>query len=81
MASTHSRSAPTAVTSRLKTSAGDIDYNNISFENQMQQVLTNEIINKNFGNSGLLAVYVNFDPNNLKGASVSTYVSQAKNAL
>ena len=37
-----------------------------------------EIINKNFGNSGANAVYVNFDPNNLKGASVSTYVSQAK---
>ena len=63
---------------KLKTSAGDIDYNNISFENQTQQVLTNEIINKNFGNSGANAVYVNFDPNNLKGASVSTYVSQAK---
>lgn len=63
---------------KVKTSAGDIDYNNISFENQMQQVLTNEIINKNFGNSGANAVYVNFDPNNLKGASVSTYVSQAK---
>ena len=63
---------------KVKTSAGDIDYNNISFENQTQQVLTNEIINKNFGNSGANAVYVNFDPNNLKGASVSTYVSQAK---
>ena len=63
---------------KLKTSAGDIDYNNISFENQTQQVLTNEIINKNFGNSGANAVFVNFDPNNLKGASVSTYVSQAK---
>ena len=63
---------------KLKTSVGDIDYNNISFENQTQQVLTNEIINKNFGNSGANAVYVNFDPNNLKGASVSTYVSQAK---
>ena len=63
---------------KVKTSAGDIDYNNISFKNQTQQVLTNEIINKNFGNSGANAVYVNFDPNNLKGASVSTYVSQAK---
>ena len=63
---------------KVKTSAGDIDYNNILFENQTQQVLTNEIINKNFGNSGANAVYVNFDPNNLKGASVSTYVSQAK---
>lgn len=63
---------------KVKTSAGDIDYNNISFENQTQQVLTNEIINKNFGNSGANAVYVNFDPNNLKGASVSMYVSQAK---
>lgn len=63
---------------KVKTSAGDIDYNNISFENQTQQVLTNEIINKNFGNSGANAVFVNFDPNNLKGASVSTYVSQAK---
>ena len=63
---------------KVKTSAGDIDYNNISFENQTQQVLTNEIINKTFGNSGANAVYVNFDPNNLKGASVSTYVSQAK---
>lgn len=63
---------------KVKTSAGDIDYNNISFENQTQQVLTNEIINKNFGNSGANAVYVNFDPNNLKGASVNTYVSQAK---
>lgn len=63
---------------KVKTSAGDIDYNNISFENQTQQILTNEIINKNFGNSGANAVYVNFDPNNLKGASVSTYVSQAK---
>ena len=63
---------------KVKTSAGDIDYNNISFENQTQQVLTNEIINKNFGNSGANAVYVNFDPNNLKGTSVSTYVSQAK---
>lgn len=63
---------------KVKTSAGDIDYNNISFENQTQQVLTNEIINKNFSNSGANAVYVNFDPNNLKGASVSTYVSQAK---
>ena len=63
---------------KVKTSAGDIDYNNISFENQTQQVLTNEIINKNFGNYGANAVYVNFDPNNLKGASVSTYVSQAK---
>lgn len=63
---------------KVKTSAGDLDYNNISFENQTQQVLTNEIINKNFGNSGANAVYVNFDPNNLKGASVSTYVSQAK---
>ena len=63
---------------KVKTSAGDIDYNNISFENQTQQVLTNEIINKNFGNSGSNAVYVNFNPNNLKGASVSTYVSQAK---
>ena len=63
---------------KVKTSAGDIDYNNISFENQTQQVLTNEIINKNFGNSGANAVYVNFDPNNLKGASVSVYVSQAK---
>ena len=63
---------------KVKTSAGDIDYNNISFENQTQQVLTNEIINKNFGNSGANAVYVNFNPNNLKGASVSTYVSQAK---
>ena len=30
---------------KVKTSAGDIDYNNISFENQTQQVLTNEIIN------------------------------------
>lgn len=63
---------------KVKTSAGDIDYNNISLENQTQQVLTNEIINKNFGNSGANAVFVNFDPNNLKGASVSTYVSQAK---
>ena len=63
---------------KVKTSAGDIDYNNISFKNQTQQVLTNEIINKNFGNSGANAVYVNFDPNNLNGASVSTYVSQAK---
>lgn len=63
---------------KVKTSAGDIDYNNISFENQTQQVLTNEIINKNFGNSGANAVYVNFDQNNLKGASVSTYVSRAK---
>ena len=63
---------------KVKTSAGDIDCNNISFENQTQQVLTNEIINKNFGNSGANAVFVNFDPNNLKGASVSTYVSQAK---
>ncbi len=63
---------------KVKTSAGDIDYNNISFENQTQQVLTNEIINKSFGNSGANAVYVNFDPNNLKGASVSMYVSQAK---
>lgn len=63
---------------KVKTSAGDIDYNNISFENQTQQVLTNEIINKNFGNSGANAVFVNFNPNNLKGASVSTYVSQAK---
>ena len=63
---------------KVKTSAGDIDYNNISFENQTQQILTNEIINKNFGNSGANAVFVNFDPNNLKGASVSTYVSQAK---
>ena len=63
---------------KVKTSAGDIDYNNISFENQTQQVLTNEIINKNFGNSGANAVFVNFDPNNLKGASMSTYVSQAK---
>lgn len=63
---------------KVKTSAGDIDYNNISFENQTQQVLTNEIINKNFGNSGANAVFVNFDPNNLKGASVNTYVSQAK---
>ncbi|CDC32157.1 putative uncharacterized protein [Eubacterium sp. CAG:251] len=63
---------------KVKTSAGDIDYNNISFENQTQQVLINEIINKNFGNSGANAVYVNFDPNNLKGASVSMYVSQAK---
>lgn len=63
---------------KVKTSAGDIDYNNISLENQTQQVLTNEIINKNFGNSGANAVFVNFDPNNLKSASVSTYVSQAK---
>lgn len=63
---------------KVKTSAGDIDYNNVSFKNQTQQVLTNEIISKNFGNSGANAVYVNFDPNNLKGASVSTYVSQAK---
>ena len=63
---------------KVKTSAGDIDYNNISFENQTQQVLTNEIINKNFGNSGANAVFVNFDPNNLKGANINTYVSQAK---
>lgn len=65
---------------KVKTSAGDIDYNNISFENQTQQVLTNEIINKNFGNSGANAVFVNFDPKNLEryGETISTYVSQAK---
>ena len=65
---------------KVKTSAGDIDYNNISFENQTQQVLTNEIINKSFGNSGANAVYVNFDSKNLEryGETISTYVSQAK---
>lgn len=65
---------------KLRTSAGEIEYNNVNLADNTQRILVNEIVNNNFGNSGANAVYLNFaqnKPENFDG-DIRTYVKQAK---
>lgn len=65
---------------KLRTSAGEIEYNSVNLADNTQRILVDEIVNNNFGNSGANAVYLNFaqnKPENFSG-DIRTYVKQAK---